>query len=131
MATVSAPSSAARLAMMGAAPVPVPPPRPAATKTMSAPSRTSIPARILQGRLPTDVRVAAGSKTVGELGSDLQLYGRPGGFESLRVGIGHDEFNGFDAGVNHSVDCVGPAASDTDDLDDSAVGGRLVQQKLD
>src|SRR5258707_486510 len=37
-ATVSAPSSLARLAMTGAAPVPVPPPRPVVTKIMSAPS---------------------------------------------------------------------------------------------
>ena len=36
-ATVRAPSSLARLAMTGAAPVPVPPPRPVVTKTMSAP----------------------------------------------------------------------------------------------
>src|SRR5690348_6694877 len=39
--TVSAPSSRARLATMGAPPVPVPPPRPAVTNTMSAPSRAS------------------------------------------------------------------------------------------
>src|SRR5436190_165700 len=37
-ATVSAPSSVARLAITGAAPVPVPPPRPVVTKIMSAPS---------------------------------------------------------------------------------------------
>ena len=37
-AIVSAPSSQARLAITGAAPVPVPPPRPVVTKTMSAPS---------------------------------------------------------------------------------------------
>ena len=41
-ATVSAPSSAARLATMGAAPVPVPPPRPVVTKTISAPCNASI-----------------------------------------------------------------------------------------
>ena len=38
-ATVRAPISLARLAMIGAAPVPVPPPRPVVTNTMSAPSR--------------------------------------------------------------------------------------------
>ena len=37
-AMVSAPSSLARLASTGAAPVPVPPPRPVVTKIMSAPS---------------------------------------------------------------------------------------------
>ena len=36
-AIVSAPSSLARLAMTGAAPVPVPPPSPVVTNTMSAP----------------------------------------------------------------------------------------------
>ncbi len=36
-AMVSAPSSLARLAITGAAPVPVPPPRPVVTKIMSAP----------------------------------------------------------------------------------------------
>ncbi len=40
-ATVRAPISAASEAMMGTAPVPVPPPRPAVKKTMSAPSRVS------------------------------------------------------------------------------------------
>ncbi len=41
-ATVKASSSVAREAMIGAAPVPVPPPRPVVTKTISAPSNTSI-----------------------------------------------------------------------------------------
>src|SRR5580704_2587508 len=41
-ATVSAPISLASEAMIGAAPVPVPPPSPAVTNTMSAPSRASI-----------------------------------------------------------------------------------------
>ena len=41
-ATVNAPISQASEAMMGAAPVPVPPPRPVVTNTMSAPSRASM-----------------------------------------------------------------------------------------
>ena len=41
-ATVSAPISLASDAITGAAPVPVPPPRPVVTKTMSAPSSASI-----------------------------------------------------------------------------------------
>ena len=41
-ATVSAPISLASDAMIGAAPVPVPPPRPVVTKTMSAPSSASM-----------------------------------------------------------------------------------------
>ena len=38
MATANAPTSLAALATIGAAPVPVPPPMPAAIKTISAPS---------------------------------------------------------------------------------------------
>ena len=41
-ATVNAPSSVASDATIGAPPVPVPPPRPVVTKTMSDPSRTSM-----------------------------------------------------------------------------------------
>ncbi len=40
--TVRAPSSRAICAMIGAAPVPVPPPMPAVTKTMSAPPTSSL-----------------------------------------------------------------------------------------
>ena len=46
-ATVSAPISLASDAMIGAAPVPVPPPKPAVTKIMSAPSSASISCRHL------------------------------------------------------------------------------------
>ena len=89
------------------------------------------PVRILQGRTSADVGIGPGSETIGELGSDLQLRRRPGRLESLRVGIGHDEFNGLDAGVDHSVYGVGPTTANADDLDDGTVGTRLVQQKLD
>ncbi len=42
IATTSAPASEASRATTGAAPVPVPPPIPAVTKTMSEPARTSV-----------------------------------------------------------------------------------------
>ena len=45
-AMVSAPSSVARLAMTGAAPVPVPPPRPVVTNTMSAPLSAEMSASV-------------------------------------------------------------------------------------
>ena len=47
--TVSAPSSRAISAITGAAPVPVPPPMPAVTNTMSAPvSRLAHPVAVLE-----------------------------------------------------------------------------------
>ncbi len=45
-AIVSAPSSVARLAITGAAPVPVPPPRPVVTNTMSAPLSAEMSASV-------------------------------------------------------------------------------------
>ncbi len=45
-AIVSAPSSVARLAITGAAPVPVPPPRPVVTNTMSAPLSAAMSASV-------------------------------------------------------------------------------------
>ncbi len=60
--------------MIGAAPVPVPPPIPAVIKTMSAPSRhfgDSCPG--LLGRFLADVRLRAGAHAARQLLTDLQL----------------------------------------------------------
>ena len=57
-ATVRAPTSADREPMMGTAPVPVPPPRPAARKTMSAPFSMS---RILSVSSSAELRPTSGS----------------------------------------------------------------------
>ena len=71
-AMVSAPSSLARLAMTGAAPVPVPPPRPVVTKTMSAPDeRLDELVGVLERGLPADVGVGAGAEALGQLAADL------------------------------------------------------------
>ncbi len=57
-ATVKAPISAASEARIGAAPVPVPPPRPAVRKIMSAPSRIS---RMRSVSSSADLRPISGS----------------------------------------------------------------------
>ena len=60
--------------MTGAAPVPVPPPRPVVTKIMSAPdSAWMIDVGVLERGLPADVRIGAGAEPLRQLVTDLQL----------------------------------------------------------
>src|SRR3954463_13225232 len=84
-ATVSAPSSVARLAITGAAPGPGPPPRPGGTQILSAaPSGDkdqfgAVELRddllgIPERRRAADVRIGAGAEALGQLAADLDLH---------------------------------------------------------
>ena len=58
--------------MTGAAPVPVPPPRPVVTNTMSAPVSTSrMRVGVLERGGAADVRIGAGAEALGQLRADL------------------------------------------------------------
>ena len=117
-ATVSAPISEASEAITGTAPVPVPPPRPAVRKTMSAPSSSlEHPLGVFERRLAADLRVAAGAEALGELRAELQLDRRPALAQRLQVGVGGDELDAAQLGVDHPVDRVAAAAADADHLD--------------
>src|SRR6185295_7385575 len=94
-ATVSAPSSLARLAMTGAAPVPVPPPRPVVTKIISAPSSAC---RILS--------VSSSAESFGQLAPNLQLDRCRVVSERLQIGIGNHELHAVEADANHAVDGI-------------------------
>ena len=74
MPTVRAPMSRAICAMIGAAPVPVPPPMPQVTKTRSAPCSACehFVAVLLDGLAP-DLGAGAGAEPAGELLADLDL----------------------------------------------------------
>jgi hypothetical protein len=73
-ATVSAPTSWAIWAMIGVAPVPVPPPMPLVMKTMSAPSSKVEDLLVgLERRVAADLRVGSGAEAAGQLRSELQL----------------------------------------------------------
>ena len=64
--------------MIGAAPVPVPPPMPAVMKTMSAPAMRGLDLlRVLERRVSADLGVRPGPPAAGELGPDLELDRRP------------------------------------------------------
>ena len=127
-ATVSAPSSLARLAMTGAAPVPVPPPRPVVTKIMSAPSSawmifsvsSSAADRPTFGSAPAPSPFVSFAPICSLIGAALFL-------QRLQVGVGDDELDAVEAGAHHAVDGVAAAAADADHLDAGARTGLLVE----
>ena len=119
---VSAPSLRATLATTGAPPVPVPPPSPAVTKTMSAPlSTSSISSRWSSAALRADVGLRAGAEPAGQLAADVELHVGVGHQQGLRVGVHRDELDALEADLDHPVHGVDAAAADADDLDDRQV----------
>ena len=127
---VSAPSSVARLAITGAAPVPVPPPRPVVTNTMSAPDSAWISAvGVLERGLAADVRIRAGAEPLGELAADLDLHRRRVRLQRLRVGVGDHELDAGDAGLHHARHGIAAAAADADHLDARAHARFFVERE--
>ena len=92
MPTVRMPSSLAMRAMTAAAPVPVPPPMPAAMNTMcdAGDLRADLLDRLF-GRRFADLGLRAGAKTFGEVGAELNAVLGARGGQRLRVGVGDDE----------------------------------------
>ena len=113
--------SRAALAMTGAAPVPVPPPMPAAMKHMCAPSSaasissivSSAAARPISGREPAPRPWVI-------LQAELDPAVGGGGVQRLGVGIGDDEVDPLDVGAHHVGDGVAAGAADADDADPRA-----------
>ena len=119
---VSAPRPLAILATTGAPPVPVPPPSPAVTKTMSAPLRTSSISSAWSSAafLPTSGS-APGAEAAGELAAHVELDVGVAHEQRLRVGVDGDELDALEADLDHAVDGVDATAADADDLDDGQV----------
>ena len=85
-------------ATTGAAPVPVPPPRPVVMKTMSAPFEgVADLLGVLHGGLPAHVGVGARSESLGQLAADLDLDRRAVGAQGLEVGVDRDELDPLQA----------------------------------
>ncbi len=72
---------------------------------------------VLLGGQSPHLGVAAGSKTAGELAPDVELQVRIAHEERLGVGVGRNEFDVAQTGVDHPVDRIDTAATDPDDLD--------------
>ena len=121
--TVSAPISFLAIsAITGAAPVPVPPPSPAVTNTMSAPLSASLMSSRDSAAAPKPTSgLAPGAEALGQLVADVELDVGVAHLQRLRVGVRGDELDAAQAGVDHAVDRIGAAAADADDLDDREV----------
>ena len=104
--------------MIGAPPVPVPPPSPAVTKTMSAPLSASLISSRLSSAavLPTSGFAPAPSPRV-ELRADVELQVGVAHEQRLRIGVDRDELDALEPSVDHAVDRVRSAAADADDFD--------------
>ena len=119
---VSAPSLRAMLATTGAPPVPVPPPSPQVTKTMSAPlSTSSISSRWSSAAFLPTSGLRAGAEAAGQLPADVELDVGVAHQQRLRVGVDRDELDALEPNLDHAVDGVDAAATDADDLDDRQV----------
>src|SRR5208337_3453446 len=69
--------------------------------------------RIFERRLPANLRVRAGAKTLGEFRAELQFDGGLGEFEGLQVGVRRDELHAFHFGADHAVHGIAAAAAHT------------------
>ena len=107
------------------APVPVPPPLPAVMNTMSAPASDS---RISSTCSSAAWRPTSGSEPAPsprEVAADVELFVGVAHEQRLCIGVGGDEFNALQPGIDHAVDGVDTAAADADDLDDSQIVLRI------
>ena len=120
--TVRAPVDLAMSATTGAPPVPVPPPIPAVTNTMSAPSSAAtISIALLEGGGAPHLGVRPRAEAARRAPAELDLDARPVRRERLHVRVGRDELDALEAAGDHRVDRVAAAASDADHLDPRAV----------
>ena len=109
---VSAPIAFAISAMIGAPPVPVPPPLPAVMKTMSAPLQHLFDlGPVVLGGLASHLGVRARAEPAGQLAAEVELHVGVAHEQRLRVGVDRDELDALQPGVDHAVDGVAAAAA--------------------
>ena len=119
---VRAPRDRAILATTGAPPVPVPPPSPAVTKTMSAPLMHLLDLlRVVLGGLRAHVGVGAGAEAPGQLAADVELDIGVTHQQGLRIGVDRDELDALQTDLDHPVDGVDSTSTNTHDLDHGQV----------
>src|SRR6185503_7558127 len=61
-----------------------------------------------------DGRIGAGAETFRQTASELNLDRRARTFECLKVGVCDEEFDAFDTGLDHAIDCIAATAADAD-----------------
>ena len=120
-ATVSASSSLASEAITGAAPVPVPPPKPGGDEDhVGALQQFDDAVGIFERRLPADLRVGACAQAVGDLGAELQFVRHLARGQRLQVRVHGVELHAFHAFRHHAGHGVAAAAAHADHFDPRA-----------
>ncbi len=76
---------------------------------------------VVLGGLGAHVGVGAGTETAGELAADVELDVGVTHQQGLGVGVDRDELDTLEADLDHAVDGVDAASTDTHDLDDRQV----------
>ena len=101
--------------MTGAAPVPVPPPMPAAMKHMCAPEGGGdLIDRFFRGSA-ANLRPRAGAEALRDLEAELDAAIGKRRIERLSIGIGDHEIDALDVRAHHVRDGVAARAADADD----------------
>ena len=127
---VSPPSWLAIDATTGAAPVPVPPPRPGGDEDhVGALERVADLLGVLDRGLAADVGVGAGAEALGELAADLDLDRGAVRSQRLQVGVDRDELDALQPRRDHPAHRVSTTPTHAHHLDAGAVD--LLLGKLD
>src|ERR1019366_2027063 len=82
---------------------------------------------IFERSFAADFRIRACAQTIRQFHAELQLHGGVRHAQRLQVGVGDDEFNALDAGIDHAVDRVAAASTYADDFDLGVVAGLFVE----
>jgi hypothetical protein len=82
-------------------------------------------------RAEADLGVGARAQALGQVVADVQLDVGVAHLQRLGVRVGGDELDAAQAGVDHPVDRVGPAAADSDDLDDREIAAAAFHSRSD
>src|SRR5205807_7935451 len=84
---------------------------------------------IFECRLPAHFGIGAGAEAFGQSAAELNLNRRTRTLQRLQIGIGNDELDAFDAGVDHAIHRVGAAAANAHNFYTRARNWRLVVDK--
>ena len=130
--TVSAPISFLAIsAITGAAPVPVPPPSPAVTNTMSAPLSASLMSSRDSAAAPWPIcGLAPAPRPLVSSWPMFSLMSASVIWSAWASVLHGDELDAGEPGVDHPVHGIGSTAADTDDLDDCEIAASFHEDSV-
>jgi hypothetical protein len=79
--------------------------------------RLEDPVGVFERGLLADLGIRSRAEALRELAADLQLHRREGVTHGLQIGVGDEELDALDPGLDHPVDGVPASPTHPDDLD--------------